>query len=347
MSLHIGSCTRQEIWDQEAAWRQALSAPSAVAGQVRDLIWNLQPQEFLFIGCGSSYYLSTAAAFVWQKLLRMPARAVPASEIIAHADSLLLPDHSYIAVLVSRSGETTETVEAGKCLASHPRVGLVAVTCSESGFAGLPGVHLHLPSANDQSVVMTRSFTAMLLALDALAATLAGDRAGLLALGALPAAFVPTMERNAGLVRQLAADRSIRRFIFLGSGAAYGVACEAMLKLTEMALVDAQAYHTLEFRHGPWSMVDRESAVWLLASGTAGAAGAGVLAGVRSLGGRTVATGAELPEADVSLPLPCDLPEWAMPLLSMPLIHLLGLYRSLESGLDPDRPRNLTRVVTL
>ena len=54
----------------------------------------------------------------------------------------------------------------------------------------------------------------------------------------------------------LGENRAINKFFFLGSDALYGIACEAMLKMKEMSLAYSEAYHTLEFRHGPMSMVD-------------------------------------------------------------------------------------------
>ena len=61
------------------------------------------------------------------------------------------------------------------------------------------------------------------------------------------------LAKTTSFVRTFADDPEIRRFVFLGSGALYGLASEAMLKMKEMALAESQAFHFLEFRHGPIS----------------------------------------------------------------------------------------------
>jgi len=77
------------------------------------------------------------------------------------------------------------------------------------------------------------------------------------------------LETVAPLAQQLSEDHSLQHFVFLGSGPQYGLAAEAMLKMKEMSLSVSEAFHFLEFRHGPKSVVDCSTLVVGLLSDTA------------------------------------------------------------------------------
>ena len=137
---------------------------------------------------------------------------------------------------------------------------------------------------------------------------------------------------------------------FLGSGPRYGLACEAMLKLKEMSLTTSEAYHFLEFRHGPKSMVDEGTLVVGLLSEAAREAEVAVLREMKELGGRIlVLTEAKdgLDWADHVVCFQSDLPEVTRLPLYLPTLQLLAYYRAVGKGLDPDAPRNLDAVVQL
>jgi glucosamine--fructose-6-phosphate aminotransferase (isomerizing) len=111
--------------------------------------------------------------------------------------------------------------------------------------------------AQEHSVAQTRSFTSMLLLTQALTAVLAHNEGMLERLHRLPDALEDLVSHLGDLPQRLGTDQSIERFFFLGGGPLYGLANEAMLKTKEMSLSQAEAYHPLEFRHGPMSVVDK------------------------------------------------------------------------------------------
>ncbi|MEZ4683335.1 MAG: SIS domain-containing protein [Caldilineaceae bacterium] len=115
-------------------------------------------------------------------------------------------------------------------------------------------------------MAQARSFSTMLLLAQALATTIAG--LDLTMLQGLPACGDQLLAQSAPLMAVIGGQRPWERAFYLGSGLHYGLACEVMLKLQEMALTDSQGYHFLEFRHGPKSMVDdRTLVVGLLGNG--------------------------------------------------------------------------------
>jgi glucosamine--fructose-6-phosphate aminotransferase (isomerizing) len=206
--------------------------------------------------------------------------------------------------------------------------------------------------ADEQSTVMTRSFTSMLLALQALAAERAGQQAFAEALRRLPTQVAPQLEALANRLGEFVSTHTLADYVFLGQGPFYGIAWEAMLKIKEMSCSYAQCFHTMEFRHGPKSIVSRETLVTFLLSESGYEAEQEVLEEVKGLGGTTlvvtnVANPAVRRAADFLVELNLTVPEYArLAAYALPG-QLLGLFTGLEKGLDPDRPRNLSRAVIL
>jgi glucosamine--fructose-6-phosphate aminotransferase (isomerizing) len=157
-------------------------------------------------------------------------------------------------------------------------------------------------------------------------------------------------ERSEIAVR-LGRMESLSKFFFLGGGALFGLASEAMLKMMEMSLCQAGGFHFLEFRHGPMSLVSPGSLVIGLMS-QAEAQERKVLAEMRALGAATLAVAPspdrELVEVcDAVIPLGQALPDvWRAPLY-LPILQLLAYERAMARGLDPDRPAHLDAVVTI
>jgi glucosamine--fructose-6-phosphate aminotransferase (isomerizing) len=128
------------------------------------------------------------------------------------------------------------------------------------------------------------------------------------------------------------------------------LACEANLKMKEMSLSVSEAFHFLEFRHGPMSMVDERTLVVGLLSEKAHADELAVLREMRTLGAQTLVL-ADQPlaeqEADYQVCFHSGLPETNRAVLYLPVLQLLGYYRAMKNGQNPDQPHNLTAVIVL
>jgi len=341
------SQTLREILGQPEAWAGAIKAVEERGDTLRRL---LAGAPAVFCGCGTSRYLAISAARVHQEVTGMAALPLAASELFLAPEGVLLPGHRGPLVAFSRSGETTETILAARFYRERGWGPVIGVTTqADSSLGAASDLALVLPWANDQSVVMTRSFTTMLLASWMGTGLAAGDETFLGELRRLPALGARAVGASRPLAAELGRDTRLRQFVFLGLGGYLGLACEGMLKLKEMTRVVAEAYAPMEFRHGPVSIVDEATAVVLLATSRGAGYHGDLLADVKRFGARTVAVGHPLDGlgADQTLPLGADLPDRSRGLLYMPFLQLLALERALVLGRDPDRPQNLTRVVRL
>jgi fructoselysine-6-P-deglycase FrlB-like protein len=217
-------------------------------------------------------------------------------------------DRGYDRVIaLTRSGTTSEVLSA---LARVPTgVPTVALTADGSTpIASAADSLVTLDFADERSVVQTRFATSALVLLRA---SLGEDVSGLGASAALSDPLAPAL---------VAASQ----VTFLGTGWTIGLANEAALKLREAAQAWTESYYAMEYRHGPISIAAPGRAVWIF-----GPAPDGLVAELREIG--------------------AHVERWAAgdPLADLVRAHRLAEAVAESRGLDPDRPRNLTRSVIL
>jgi glutamine---fructose-6-phosphate transaminase (isomerizing) len=212
-----------------------------------------------------------------------------------------------VLLAISRSGTTTEIVDAVTALDAETKVLLTAVP--DSPLASLVDVEVALGYADEQSIVQTR-FPTTSLAL--LRAGLGEDLSPCLADG------------ETALRAPLAADpRDYEHFVHLGTRWTIGLAHEAALKMRESAQAWAEAYPAMDYRHGPIAVAGPRSLVWML-----GTPPPGLVDQVEATGARVVTS-----ELD--------------PMAQLVQVQRLAVAAAEVRGLDPDQPRGLTRSVVL
>jgi glucosamine--fructose-6-phosphate aminotransferase (isomerizing) len=352
-SQGAGHETLQEILSQPATWLETARQFESSGAVVR-AFQSFSPEgPWLFVACGSSYYVSRIIAAQWAALLKAQCTAVPASELLFAPHEVLRRTGARQVVLVSRSGKTTEVLRAAEWLKANAAVQTIGVTCSENSALAESCAHLlTLPWADEKSMVMTRSFTSILLLFERMGAKLAGDASLAAALERLPEKTSSWLRANADKIRALGSERRFADFVFLGQGAHYWLAQEAALKMTEMSSSYAQAYHTLEFRHGPKSIASKDTLITFLLSEAAAEEESLLIGELKKLGAATFvianrATATLRRDSDLRIELGLDEPEYARLALTAIPAHLLGLAVGLRKGLNPDVPKNLSRAVVL
>jgi len=346
-----GQHTWAEITGQPEAWRATLEAFAADRVALEDFLNQADFAQVLVVGCGSTHYLAQTAAAILTRRTRTPAHALPSSELWLFP-STISPGRTLL-LAVSRSGTTTETLRALERFRETHGGPALAITCyPESPLVQQADLALVTPAGQERSVAQTRSFTSMLFLTQALSAVLARDEAGVERLHRLPDALEDLVARLGDLPQRLGADQDIEQIFFLGGGPLYGLANEAMLKIKEMSLSHTEAYHPLEFRHGPMSMVDEHTLVVGLLSDTGLAEELRVLEEMQGLGACTLALIEDASvltgwQADYLVELCSGLDEWERGPLYLPVLQRMAYHRAMAKRLDPDRPNNLTAVVEL
>ncbi|HTP07317.1 MAG TPA: SIS domain-containing protein [Anaerolineae bacterium] len=344
MMTNRGEFTHSEILSQPEAWMAALNVLTAQRAAIVQLWQHGHYDHILFTGCGSTYFLSLAAAALLQELNGCTARALPASELWLSPSSSYTREGKTLLVAVSRSASTTETVRTCESFLRDQRGDLVTLTCyPDQPLAQLGMLNIVLPSGQEDSVVQTRAFSTLYLGAVALVALWTGNAVLFDELANLPAAGHRLLDHSAELARSIGADMKFDRFYFLGSGPRYGLACEYALKMKEMSLTHSEPFHFMEFRHGPMSMVTESTAIVGLVSEANCAHEMKVLDEMRERGARIVSIG----ERNVEVEFRSGLSEAARSVLYLPFAQLIGYERSMAKGFNPDQPHNLTAVVKL
>ena len=352
VSAEYGAQTLSEILSQPVRWTECLRKLASSAELQRAVERARPGAEWLFVGCGTSYYLAIAAASAFQHL-GLPARAVPGSEILLYPALSLPPGREYIPVVISRSGRTSEAVRAAHLLEKERDLRTIAITCADGEMLEAEAsLTLKLLDADELSTVMTRSFTSMLLGLQYLGAKIAGDEKLCSALMQLPKEAAPLLADIPQRLRLFIESRDVDDCIFLAQGRLFGVASECMLKMTESSCTYAQVFHSLEFRHGPKSIVSPDTLLTFLISDTSYDAEVELLEEMKKLGAVTLVIANRLDAragkySDFAIELGLTVPEFARPAAYTMWGQLAGVYHGLKKGLNPDSPKNLTRVVEL
>lgn len=341
----LGQYTLNEIQTQPAAWQEALAVVTQQAEITQRLWAGGGYDQVIFTGCGSTYYLALAGAALVQELTGRAAKAVPAGELVMYpADAYIAQSRRTLLVTVSRSGETSETLQAVKLFRQNQPGDIVTITnYPDRPLATQGDVNLIIPAGQEQSIAQTRSFASMYVAATALAALLANRQDLLQAMQRLPEVGQQLITRYSELAQVWGRNLNLDRFYFLGSGPRYGLACETNLKMKEMSLTHSESFHFLEFRHGPISMAGPSALVIGLLSQANREHEAAVLRDAQRLGGHILTLG----EADTDVIFGSGIPEVVRNVLYLPVLQLLACYRALAKGLNPDRPNNLEAVVKL
>lgn len=349
----VGTHTQAEILSQPACWSECLPILERQVETAKIAESFGAAPGWLFVGCGSSFYVAQAAAASWTHLTGALARAVPASDLLLFPDLVLSGARPCQPVLISRSGHTSEILKAARYLEETKHIPTLAISCATGQpLEEISATTITLPPADEKSVVMTRSYTSMLLGLQVLAATLGNRQDFISALERLPGQAQTALDPIPSRLLQFVQANDFADYVFLAQGPFFGIASEAQLKVKEMSCSYAQCFHTLEFRHGPKAIVGPETIVTFFLSETGYAAEREVLEEVKDLGGTTLVVANEADAtvrgaADFLVELGLDVPEVARLVASIIPGQLLGLFTGLKKGFNPDQPRNLSRVVIL
>jgi fructoselysine-6-P-deglycase FrlB-like protein len=296
MPWHVST----EIADQPSAWQRA--AELAVTEPVRRVLPEAG-QRVAVIGCGTSFFMAQSFAALRERSGHGDTDAFPASEFPT--------SRSYDAVIaLSRSGTTTEVLRLLGTLRSESGPRTVAITAvPDAPLVELADHHMILDFADEKSVVQTRFATT---ALALWRAWLDEDLGTVISEGR--SALVEALPRRA---------LDSAHFAFLGSGMSVGIANEAALKLREASQSWTESYPAMEFRHGPISVVDSASTVWIF-----GPPPPGLLEDLEVTGG-------------------CVVNHDRDPMADLIMAQRLAVALAEAKGLNPDEPRNLTRSVVL
>lgn len=348
----FGKLTYPEISAQPEALAAALGQLEQSREWIDKYIANPSFDEVIFIGSGSSYYQAQTMASTYRKWMGRSASAYPSSEIYLFRDNATVPELNYLVVGVSRSGESTEVILALDSVSGLDNFTICGITCHEDSKMAQMADCLISPLGKEKSTVMTKSLSSMTWMMQAAIAIASGNGNAVTEMRKAVELDADVVKRADAFSRKLVDDHEFNKFIYLGMGSYYGLSQEACLKIKEMSYVWTESYGTLEFRHGPKSIVEPGTLVCLLVSERARAYELQVAQEMKQYGAYvllvTARKGEDTGFADAVFEVGgADLSDEARAVLYLPALQYLGFYTAMKRGVDPDNPRNLTQVVVL
>ena len=309
--------------------------------------------------CGTAFYAGLIARYWFERYAGLPVEIDIASEFRYRKVPL---DPGNLAVFVSQSGETADTLASLEFAKAHGQRLLSVVNVPSSTMARASQIVLPTLAGPEVGVASTKAFTCQLATLACLAIAAGRDRGVLSAdeeatlvraLADVPGQMTCALQLEPK-IRQLARKiATSRNALFIGRGTNYPLALEGALKLKEITYIHAQGYAAGELKHGPIALIDKDLPVVVIAPGDATFEKTmSNMHEVIAREGRTILLtdqkGASLasPSSWALLALP-DVPELAAPLVFALPLQLLAYHTALVLGTDVDQPRNLAKSVTV
>jgi tagatose-6-phosphate ketose/aldose isomerase len=357
--------TLREIFQQPSSWIHTAEQVAALASELRPCVAGLR--NLVLTGSGSSEYAGHCVRLALQHQLGVNTFAIGGGVLLTHSTEALPPGRPALLISLARSGDSPESVGAlSLLLETEPELRHLVLTCNATGklatsFQEDSRVHVVAldDGTNDRSLVMTSSFTNLVIATQFLG--FLGE----------PDHYQSRCRKLSRIVTQLfevhfgtlarTASLEFSRAVFLGSGARFGAAREAALKMLEMTAgkVSAMAETYLGLRHGPMSFIHADTLVvcFLSSDATARAYERDLIRELdqKNLGMLKVLVGDGVPpdvisDRDVVIDCPglADVGDDSATVIDVVVGQLLSFFRCLRGGLLPDSPSEggvINRVV--
>ncbi len=315
------------------------SANREIVHQFARTLRDHPPTGVLTCARGSSDHAATYAKYLIET--RIGVLVTSAAPSISSVYGEAPGSDGLLAIGISQSGQSPDIVEAMHGIAKHGARTLAMVNVDGSPLAALAGTTLPLHAGPEQSVAATKSYIASLASIARLIAAWSEDDGFHRSLDSLPALLDEAwMADWSPMVTQLANSRGL---FVIGRGLGFGIAQEAALKLKETCALHAEAFSAAEVHHGPMALVGPDFPLLVFRQSDEAASSIDKLVtDVRARGGTVLVAG---PANDPMTTLPVPVTHPAME----PICAILSFYRaaarlSVGRGLDPDRPRHLSKV---
>jgi glucosamine--fructose-6-phosphate aminotransferase (isomerizing) len=333
-----GQLMAAEVNEQPALLAALLRDGADPIAEVAARIRARAPRFALFAARGTSDHAALYAKYLAEIRLGLPAGLVSPSTTTIYGARPDLTGALFIAV--SQSGASPDLVDS-LTIARRGGALTVAVTNNPASALAMEAeFHIDVRAGVERAIAATKTYTAELLALYLLFASLAGDEdaAGLRRLPDAATATLAAADRATALAQEY---RATARLIVTGRGYAYPTAREAALKLMETSYLSAHPFSAADLLHGPLAIVSSDvPVIAIVTPGIGGDAMAPVLERLAERGGRVTLVG----PAD-GLPVITDGIEEALhPILQILPMQRFALELALLHGADPDRPRGLSKV---
>jgi glucosamine--fructose-6-phosphate aminotransferase (isomerizing) len=353
----------KEIYEEPTALRKTLKIPNNSLKMFAETL--LSADNIYITAAGTSFYAALAGKFIITKFLGKYVKAIECSEFKTELSTCL--ENNAIIIAISQSGETIDTIEAIRWAKEFKKVKILTITnIVGSTLTRYSDLVILTQAGPEIGVAATKTYVTQVLTLALIALEIAKLRnvepieeieKYYQALTSTPEIIENFLKKNIGLIKYIVGnlEKSLN-FFFLARGISIATAKEGGLKLKEVACRFIEGYSAAHAKHGPISLV-REGypIIFIAPPDETYERLVGNVMEFKSRGGQIISLVVESDKkitnmSDITIRIPQPANKYFnlfSPITFIPALQILAYYTALAQGLDPDKPLNLSKTVTV
>ena len=341
--------TEKEIFSQGEAIIKARKWFCENADRIRAFLRESNRKKIVFFGCGSSLMLSKSGAAMFSRIDGMDSYFIAGGDFLINPAEYRNIIRDSIVVFLSRSGLTSEIVQSARVIRKEYDSPIVSFTMKEdTELENLSDFPVVFPWAYDESVCQTRTVTVLYFSLLALSAVITENKALWDELGKIISYQEKFFQKYREGIKKIA-TKGFRDVIVLADGVVHGLAQEGALAFTEIAMIKGQAFHLLDYRHGPKVLNGQDTLTIILLRENEDTLQNAMVLDMKENGGFLIVIDQSM-EDRFGVDLHISAQGLSFPLAGFPLINtcqMLALETALSTGVNPDKPEGLDSYITL
>ena len=353
LSENCSSFMYKEIFESPKALQYTAAdffADTATQKQVIDIF--SKHDKVIMLGCGTAYNACLVGKNVFEKMLDVDCETELASEFRYKNPKV---NSNTLVIAVSQSGETADTIAAVK-LAKAKGAGIAVITnVRHSSLTRFADVVLHTKAGAEVAVAATKSYLTQTL-MFLLVATLLREGSKVSEeikkqILKLPQTAEHALKFDALMQKYAKKHCQKQSVFFIGRGMDYALAAEGTLKLKEVSYIHSEGFAAGELKHGTLALIDKNALVIAIATQrNVAEKTVNALHEVTARGGKVILLTCFEKLKDTKGAEVILLPQTGGLLMTAPAIiplQLFAYHMSVERGINPDKPRNLAKSVTV
>lgn len=335
----------KEIYEEPQVIKDTLSESESIHEIVKKF---KKFSRICFVACGTSYHASLVGEYLIESQIGIPTEVILASEFEYFQKTT--DDHTLV-IFLTQSGETADTIKALK-IAKQKSETLAIVNVVGSSITREADHVIYTRAGPEISVAATKTYISQLICIYLLVAYLGENQEILDKLEKIPE-YAEELLKDEDKIHTIAKKyKDAKDFFYIGRGFNYPTALEGALKLKEITYIHGEGYPAGELKHGPLALIDKNiPVVGILPPGPSYMKTYNNLEEIRARGADMIILGSKddqmISEIEDKILFDPEIDEIIAPLLYIINLQLLSYHISVEKGIDPDKPKNLAKSVTV
>ncbi|MGZ7068121.1 MAG: glutamine--fructose-6-phosphate transaminase (isomerizing) [Methanobacterium sp.] len=336
----------KEIHEQPEAVKNTLLE----ASEIKKIVQNFPEfNKIHFVACGTSYHAALIGKYLFEDMVGIPTSVTLASEFEYSANTL---DKKTLIIVITQSGETADTLKALR-LVNHKSKSLAIVNVMGSTVTREADYVIYTRAGPEIGVAATKTYISQLTGIYLLAIFMSGKEELLSQLQEIPEHMKNAILKE-DLIKEIAEKyKDACDFFFIGRGFSFPTAMEGALKLKEITYIHGEGYAAGELKHGPLALIDDGIPVVAVAPpGKSHDKTLGNVEEVKARGAKVIGLGSSKDnilrsEVNDFIEFDDEIDEIFSAIPYVIPLQLLSYYISVLKGIDPDKPKNLAKCVTV